>query len=48
MSALRRNLWAGAFLLAGAAFVALGIWRGEADAVLRKAVTICMECIGLG
>ena len=29
-------------------FLAIGVWRGEAEVVLRKSVTICMECIGLG
>lgn len=37
-----------AAILAGAAFVALGIWRGEVAVVLRKAVNICLECIGVG
>ena len=37
MSFLRRNLWACALLLTGAAFVGLGAWRGEAETVLRKA-----------
>ena len=48
MSFLRRNLWACALLPTGAAFVGLGAWRGEAETLLRKAITICMECIGLG
>ena len=30
------------------ALCAFGIWRGEMAMVLAKAVTICMECIGLG
>ena len=28
--------------------VVLGVWRGEAETVLQKAVMICMECIGIG
>lgn len=36
------------FLLAAAiAFCAFGAVRGETDIVLKKAVNICMECIGL-
>lgn len=30
------------------AFIAIGIMRGDALAVFRKAVFICMECIGIG
>lgn len=48
MSFLRRYGIALALVLAGAAFIAIGVWRGEAETVLRKAVNICMECIGLG
>ena len=32
----------------GAAFIALGVYRGEVGIVLQKAVNICLECIGLG
>ena len=36
-------------LLAAAVLcLALGVWRGETETVFRKAVNICMECIGLG
>lgn len=48
MQFLRRNRIAIAVFLFGAAFVAIGIWRGEVETVFRKAVNICMECIGLG
>lgn len=30
------------------AALAAGLWRGEATDVLRKAIMICLECIGLG
>ena len=29
-------------------FCALGICRGEPDAVLTKAAAICLECCGIG
>lgn len=34
-------------MIAAAAFILLGIGRGEAAVVLRKAVRICLECIGV-
>ena len=34
-------------LAAAAALMILGIARGEAAIVLRKAVRICLECIGV-
>lgn len=32
----------------GVLFLILGLVRGEDTVVWRKAVNICMECIGLG
>lgn len=32
----------------GVMLIAWGIGRGELDTVLRKAATICLECIGIG
>lgn len=34
--------------LAGTAFVLYGVHTGQAESVLRKAIKICMECIGIG
>ena len=43
------NNWAAVAAIAlAAAFLTIGVWRGEAEVVLRKSITICMECIGLG
>lgn len=37
-----------ALLVIAAAFILIGVHRGEAGVVLKKAVNICLECIGLG
>lgn len=36
------------FLAAGAAMVLLGVYRGEVQTVLGKAIRLCMECVGIG
>ena len=36
-----------AALCAGLALVIFGIHRGEAAVVLKKAIRICLECIGV-
>lgn len=38
----------GGLLLLGAAFVIWGVGRQEHLVVLKKAVKICLECIGVG
>lgn len=43
MTALRWLL-----LATAAGFVVLGISRGEVGIILKKAVNLCLECIGLG
>ena len=45
---VRANWPALVLALAGIAFIAVGVARGEYAVVLRKAIRICMECIGLG
>ena len=35
-------------LIVGMAMVSVGVLRGEADAVLAKAIRLCLECIGIG
>lgn len=48
MNERTRRICAWGVLIVGAVFVAVGIARGEVETVLRKAVLICLECIGIG
>ncbi len=48
MSFLRRNRAAVITLAVAVLFLGLGVLREETQIVFRKAVNICMECIGLG
>lgn len=34
--------------LAGALFLGLGAFQGQLDVIWKKAVMICLECIGIG
>lgn len=37
-----------ALLVIGITMACFGVMRGEADAVLAKAIRLCLECIGIG
>lgn len=43
----KRHAWL-AGMLAGALFLGIGAVTGDLAAIWRKAVMICMECIGIG
>ena len=38
----------GLLIAAGIAMVCFGALRGEAGAVLNKAIRLCLECVGIG
>ena len=48
MSEKIRSLIALSLSVVGVVFLVFGILRGEDSVVWRKAVNVCMECIGLG
>lgn len=45
---IRENRAAFLLLLLGAALLLLGVFRGEVAIVLQNAITICLECVGIG
>lgn len=48
MSFVRRNRIALLVCAAAVLCLAWGVMQGQEQTVFRKAVNICMECIGLG
>lgn len=45
---LRFYLLPAILMLIGALLIWIGLQNGQAEAVLRKAIRICLECIGIG
>lgn len=49
---MKQNRWTKVapfvLLLLAGALIAAGVFSGEAQLVLTKAINICMECIGIG
>ena len=37
-----------AVVAVGAALTVFGIWQGELTEIMRKAIVVCLECIGIG
>ena len=48
MSRTRRAALPVILISVGAAMIVLGILSGELIVILRKAIYICLECIGIG
>ena len=48
MTDKRKNQIAVILFFLGVVFIIIVFLRGEVDTVLRKAITICLECIGIG
>lgn len=48
MTEKQKNWIAAGLIVLAAALMAAGVLRGENTVVWRKAVNLCMECIGLG
>lgn len=43
-----KSIVQGLLIAAGIAMVCFGALRGEAGAVLNKAIRLCLECVGIG
>jgi len=45
---MKRKIVSYVLLIAALAFIVIGILQGDYTDTLRKAVLICLECIGIG
>jgi len=45
---MKKTLPAIMLMTAGAAAMLFGAYRGEIETVLRKAIMLCLECVGIG
>jgi len=48
MAQRAKSIFRFSVLAAGVVLAALGMLRGELNEILRKAVVVCLECIGIG
>ena len=48
MTKKKKAILQAVLLLAGVLMIVYGVWRGEAETVLSKAIRLCMECVGIG
>ena len=48
LSHVKKTAAQAVLLIAGIAMLCFGVWRGEAAAVLSKAIKLCLECVGIG
>lgn len=48
MKALHIHILRAAAIAVALGFIIIGVSQGDAAVVLRKAIRICLECIGVG